>query len=318
MRRKSEAIQWIRRSAEGYRAAHAERIPERDGVRVDLHCHSSFSDETLSFLPGVLFHPLLTPGAVYDLAKSRGMDYVTITDHDTIDGCKALLDERGDLPDFIIGEEVSVQFPQDGTIIHVNVFDHDEDQHRELQRLRGNIYEIVDYLRSIDKLFVLNHMTWTMQHRVLKGWQIEAMLGLFPVFEGINGTRSYAHNAFTWYATRDHDKVLVAGSDSHTNRVGSTYTRTVGTSRAEVLASIRSGQTAMVGEWGTPQKLHEDVWMIIQQEVDRRVSEAETWGRRLYYTAARRLARAIGPLACVGYHRRQDSLIRGFDGALAS
>jgi predicted metal-dependent phosphoesterase TrpH len=35
------------------------------------------------------------------------MDLVTITDHDSIDGCLELLDPLGERPDFIMGEEVS-------------------------------------------------------------------------------------------------------------------------------------------------------------------------------------------------------------------
>jgi predicted metal-dependent phosphoesterase TrpH len=286
------------------------------GTRIDLHCHTTFSDERLGLLPGLVFHPLLEPEQVYDLAKSRGMDFVTITDHDTIDGCKALLDRRGNLRDFIIGEEVSVTFPEDGTIVHVNVFDHDETQHRELQRLRGNIYEICTYLREIDKLHVLNHMTWTSQHRVLKTWQIEAMLELFPVFEGLNGTRSYAHNAFAWYATRDRGKVLVAGSDSHANRVGTTYTLTEGTTRAEVLANIRAGQTAICGAFGTPEKLREDVWLVLSKNVERRLLEAHSRWERFICRAVRGIGRAFYPLVCFGYHSKQNLLIRDFVRAL--
>ena len=171
-----------------YAARRAETGELRRGpqtrVRIDLHCHSTFSDERIRWLPGILYHPLLEPVELYDLAKSRGMDFVTITDHDTIDGCLDLLGRRGDLPDFIMGEEVSARFPEDGTIVHLNVFDHTEEQHRELQRLRCNIHELVTYLRRIDKLYVLNHLTWTRQHRVLAPDQIQAMLKLFDVFRG--------------------------------------------------------------------------------------------------------------------------------------
>ena len=34
------------------------------------------------------------PEEVYELAKRRGMDFVTITDHDTIDGCLEIADRR--------------------------------------------------------------------------------------------------------------------------------------------------------------------------------------------------------------------------------
>ncbi|MFQ5806039.1 MAG: PHP-associated domain-containing protein [Phycisphaerae bacterium] len=280
------------------------------GRRIDLHCHSTFSAERVRWLPGLIFYPLLEPEELYDLAKARGMDFVTITDHDTIDGCKALLDRRGNLPDFIVGEEVTVSFPEDGTAVHVNIYDIDERQHAQIQRLRENVYEVVDLLKSIDKLFVLNHMTWTRQHRVLKAWQIEAMLELFPVFEGLNGTRSYAHNAFAWHATRGRGKVLVGGSDSHTNRVGTTYTLSEGETPGELLAAIRAGQAAPCGAFGTPEQLRDDVWLTLQSTVERHLMEASSAWKRATCHAVRRLGRFAYPFVCLGYHARQNLLIR--------
>ncbi|TWT44069.1 PHP domain protein [Phycisphaerae bacterium RAS1] len=301
------------RQCEVDRPPHWEKVA---GTRIDLHCHSTYSDETLQFLPGIVYHPLLTPHEVYRLAKSRGMDFVTITDHDTIDGCKALLDEHGDLADFIVGEEVSVEFPDDGTVVHVNVFDHTEAQHREIQRLRRNIHEFVAYVGGIGKLFVLNHLTWTEQHRVLTSRQLETMLELFPVFEGINGTRSYPHNAFAWYATRGRNKVLVAGSDSHTHRVGTTYTLTQGRTRREVLSSILAGKAAICGAFGTPEKLREDVWIVLQKNVERRLAETGSFWEKVITRAVGRFGKTVYPLVCFGYHKRQNVLIRGFVEAL--
>ena len=288
----------------------------RSGARIDLHCHSAFSRERLRWVPWVACHPTPEPEEVYDLAKSRGMDFVTITDHDTIDGCKALLDRRGDLPDFIFGEEVTVRFPEDGTVVHINVFDIDEEQHREIRRLNENIYDIADYLRRIGKLHVLNHMTWTGQHRVLAPWQIEMMLEHFQVFEGINGSRSYGHNAFTWHATRGRDKILVGGSDSHTGRVGTTYTVSTGATRSELLANILAGEAVPGGAFGTPEKLREDVWLVFHKNVERRLAEATGRWERYFCHAARRLGKAVCPLACRGYNRWQNVLIRSFARAL--
>lgn len=281
-----------------------------EGVKIDLHCHSTFSDERIKYLPGFVFHPVLEPEQIYDLAKARGMGFVTITDHDSIDGCLALVERRGELPDFIFGEEVSVSFPEDGTIVHLNVFDINEGQHRELQRLRENIYDVMDYVRRIDKLCVLNHMTWTEQHRSLTTWQIEAMLRLFDVFEGVNGARSYAHNAFAWAATRGHTKVLVGGSDSHTHRVGTTYTITRGASASEVLANIRAGVAEPAGQFGTVEKLREDVWLVLQKTIERRAQDATSAWEKLVCRAARRVGQFTHPLACLGYHAQQNSLIR--------
>ncbi|MBI5863192.1 MAG: hypothetical protein HZB38_01500 [Planctomycetes bacterium] len=281
-----------------------------DGRRFDLHCHSTYSNETLRFWPGLIYHPLLTPQEVYDLAKARGMDFVTITDHDTIDGCKALLDARGDLPDFVIGEEVSVAFPEDGTVVHVNVFDINEEQHRECQRLRRNIYDLTRYLRGIDKLFVLNHMTWTAQRRVLKRWQIEAMLQYFDVFEVLNGARSFAHNAFALSAVRGYPKVRVAGSDSHTHRVGTTYTLTRGNTAREAVAGIRAGVAEPCGAFGTPEKLRDDVWLVLTRNVERRLNDAGSAWERAVTRLVGRIGRATAPLICLGYHTRQNMLIR--------
>jgi predicted metal-dependent phosphoesterase TrpH len=47
------------------------------------------------------------------------MDLVTITDHDSIDGCLELLDRLNDPPDFIMGEEVSASLPEFNHTVHL-------------------------------------------------------------------------------------------------------------------------------------------------------------------------------------------------------
>jgi len=282
----------------------------RRGARIDLHCHSTFSRETTRWVPGLAFRGLLEPAELYDLAKARGMDFVTITDHDTIDGCKALLDERGPLPDFIVGEELTTRFPEDGLVVHINVYDIDEREHAELQRLRPNLYDVVDFLRRAGRLYVLNHMTWTAQYRPLKTWQIERMLELFPVFEALNGTRRYAQNAFVWYATRGHAKVLVAGSDSHTHRVGRTYTFSAGATKAELLANLRAGRAEPCGAFGTPEQLRDDVWLILHKTLERHIAEASSAWQRWSCRLARRLGQLTYPYVCLGYDACQNLLMR--------
>jgi predicted metal-dependent phosphoesterase TrpH len=62
------------------------------------------------------------PEDVYRIAKERGMSYVTLTDHDSIDGALYLLNKHPDLKDFFIGEEVETYFPETGQRIHVGVW----------------------------------------------------------------------------------------------------------------------------------------------------------------------------------------------------
>ena len=77
-------------------------------TRVDMHCHSTASQVAkLGIQRSVGLPECATPPEeVYELAKRRGMDFVTITDHDTIDGCLELADR----PDCFISEELTTWF----------------------------------------------------------------------------------------------------------------------------------------------------------------------------------------------------------------
>ncbi len=67
------------------------------------------------------------PAELYSRLKSRGMDLVTVTDHDSIGG----LDDLRQHPDFFISEEVTCRMPS-GTEIHIGVYDITERQHVEI------------------------------------------------------------------------------------------------------------------------------------------------------------------------------------------
>ena len=60
--------------------------------KADLHCHSTASQESKLGVQRSLGLPecATPPQEVYELAKRRGMDFVTITDHDTIAGALEL------------------------------------------------------------------------------------------------------------------------------------------------------------------------------------------------------------------------------------
>ena len=77
------------------------------------------------------------PEDVYRVAKARGMDLVTITDHDSIDGCLEFLDRHPDAADFFISEEVSCRFPGTTLDVHLGVYGMTERLHGELQPLRA-------------------------------------------------------------------------------------------------------------------------------------------------------------------------------------
>ena len=91
-------------------------------ARADLHCHSTASAVSRLGVQRALGLPecATPPQEVYELAKRRGMDFVTITDHDTIDGALAL----ADLPDAFISVELTARFRGEPQAVHVLCFGH--------------------------------------------------------------------------------------------------------------------------------------------------------------------------------------------------
>jgi predicted metal-dependent phosphoesterase TrpH len=81
----------------------------QDVSKADLHVHTRFSaDGDSSWLKQLKFRECWTePRQVYDLALRRGMDFVTITDHDTIEGALSI----AHLDRFFIGEEITKTRP---------------------------------------------------------------------------------------------------------------------------------------------------------------------------------------------------------------
>ena len=110
-------------------------------MRADLHVHTHHStvNRTLPFLRSRDCYS--RPFDVYLTAKSRGMDLVAITDHDSIDGALELLEQLPDARDVIVGEEVSCWFPDTSIEVHLGVYGMTEALHRDVQPLRKNVFE---------------------------------------------------------------------------------------------------------------------------------------------------------------------------------
>lgn len=243
--------------------------PSHKLYKADLHCHSRYSGRAkhLRFLRcrDCYSQPL----EIYRTAKRRGMDLVTITDHDCIDGCLEILNKLGDLPDFLMGEEVSAHFPAFHHTTHIGVYGLTEAHHRDLQKLRSNAEELVAYLRKANLLFVLNHLFHDFADctRVLEF--IERMVELFDVFEVRNGSQQREHNtliAKLLERSRRSGRSLgmIAGSDSHTlRRLGRTYTASPAHNREEFLRDIRAGRTEIFGAHSNHLSLMADIYGVV-------------------------------------------------------
>jgi predicted metal-dependent phosphoesterase TrpH len=242
--------------------AEAERAGSRggDGVslplplaRADLHLHTNASIFKY-FKAANSRDSYSDPDEVYRLAKQRGMDFVTFTDHDTVDGCLRFQDRHPELTDFFVSAEIETFFPKTGHRIHVNVFDVTLEQHKVIDRKRRNIFEFVEYLRAEGILYSANHLFQSYRMRQAPETFFQTMLDLFDVFEVKNGSMAYQHNAMVEDLLRTAKKkkgslALIGGSDAHTYPpVASVFTMAPGKTWSEFLASIREGRCL---SWGT-------------------------------------------------------------------
>ena len=159
--------------------------------RVDLHVHSCHSGTLKPVLLSTMeVHECYTdPRELHDRLLARGMTAVTITDHDSIDGCLEIA-HLG--PHVFLSEEISARFPENGCIVHVLAYGITEAQHREIQRLRYNVYELAPYLRREGIVHSLAHPLSAVNLRL--GPEIlRRSLLLFPTIEVINGQKDPSH-----------------------------------------------------------------------------------------------------------------------------
>lgn len=236
----------------------APRSPKPDSgpglplARADLHLHTNASMFKY-FKAGNTRDSYNDPDETYRLAKSRGMDFVTFTDHDTVAGCLKFQDRHPDYTDFFVSAEIETFFPRTGHRIHVNVFDLSLLQWKVIDRKRRNIFDLVEYLRSESLLYSANHLFQSYRMRQAPEDFFTTMLELFDVFEVKNGSMAYQHNALvedlvTAAKEKRGSLALIGGSDAHTYPpVASVFTMAPGATWREFLSSVRAGECL---SWG--------------------------------------------------------------------
>jgi glycosyltransferase involved in cell wall biosynthesis len=208
----------------------------RDEGKVDFHLHSYASNVTDYYAANALAIPesYSDPKEVYALLKQRGMSLVTFTDHNSIDGVKELLDDGRE--DVFISSEMTTTFPEDGCNVHITVANMTEAQFGEVDRLRGNVYEMIAYVDGeIAKewehtatgarnrlAYFMTHPLMSTQNRAygregsLSIEHLEKLLVLSNAFEVQNGARTKALNDLTLGMIRALDpKMIERFADKH-------------------------------------------------------------------------------------------------------
>lgn len=244
---------------------------QRQTVRVDLHCHSNASSTPPLWFMQQLNCPesFTKPERVRSVALKRKMDFITLTDHDTIDGVKQI--EHHD--DVLRGSEITTFFP-DGVAAHVLCYGMTSKQFEVIDEVRHNIIEFSKYLHVEDIVHVCAHPLHKVNGKTT--WDhFEQMILLFKQFEIINGSRLHRVNEASEmvlrHLTEEHieelafihgiepkydtpwEKYFTAGSDDHSGLyIGTSYTEVEVEEKSidGLLQGMRDGKTRACGVSG--------------------------------------------------------------------
>ncbi len=230
-------------------------------ARVDLHVHSKYSASPADvFLKKLGTQESYTGiDELYLSAKGRGMDLVTVTDHNAIGGALELV--RRYPREAFTGVELTAAFPEDGCAVHVLVYDFTEEQFKALDALRPDIYQLRDYIRAEGLAYSVAHASYSVNGRLTLA-HMEKLILLFDVFETINGARVATYNdlwkkvlrsltsekigelqrkhGITPMGAEPWRKGFTGGSDEHAGLfIGATWTEAEGATREDFLAALR-------------------------------------------------------------------------------
>ena len=282
------------------------------GMRVDLHVHSKHSTRPSQWVLQKLNCPesYTEPRLIYERAKRKGMDLVTISDHNSLAGSL----EIAHLEDTFLSEEITTYFPTDRCKIHVLALDITEEQHLEIQKVRENVYDLARYLHHSGIVHVVAHPLYDINH--LLSWShVEQLLLLFQSFE-LNGSREAHQNAVLRCILQElnrasmermadkHDlaplasepwkKSVVGGSDDHSSlNIARLHTfAPQATSKDEFFRAVLSGQTRIYGKSATPRTMAHNLYGIAYQ----------------FYKDKFRLERAVGKDAFMQF---ADAILTG-------
>ncbi|WP_147819819.1 glycosyltransferase [Salidesulfovibrio onnuriiensis] len=274
-------------------------------LRADLHVHSKHSTRPSQWILQKIGCPesFTEPLALYDIALSRGMDLVTITDHNTIDGAL----EIAHLPGAFISEEITTYFPDDGCKLHVLAWDITEEQHRNIQEVRHNVFELVPYLNEQGITHALAHPLFAVNDRLTLEHFEQALL-LFPLLEA-NGTRDARQNQalaaiVKGLTRRDMEqladkhglrpvgerpwiKTLMGGSDDHSSlNIARMHTKFQGEKNVHgLLTALEQGKCEPAGTPATPRTMAHNLYGIAYQ----------------FYTSRTRLSHAATEHVCLRF-----------------
>ena len=262
--------------------------------KCDLHIHSRYSARSEEWLFRRFDFPdsYSDPKELHRQLLERGMDFVTLTDHDTIEGCLQIVD----LPNTFISEQVTTYFPQDPCKVHILIWGISEAQHADIVIVRDNIFALQRYLQAGQIAHAVAHPLYSINGK-LEASHLERLILLFKHFEGINGLRDalLSELAQTLFSSLTPDKIdklaeqhnlapthaepwrkiFIGGSDDHGGMfVASAYTETPPADSVEkFLEHVHEGRCNTQGQGGTPLALSHGFYNTVSCFIQDRLHE---------------------------------------------
>jgi hypothetical protein len=255
---------------------------ERTIMKADLHVHSKHSSRPSQWVLQKLGCPesFIDPLELYRIARARGMDLVTVTDHNSLAGSLDIAHLDG----AFVSEEITAYFPEDRCKLHVLALNITERQHEDITRLRENVLDLAAYLHRESILAVVAHPLYAVNDKLTLE-HFEKLLLLFRTFE-LNGARNDMLNrtltGILGGLTRadielladkhgiaplgDHPwiKHLTAGSDDHSGlNIACAHTEVENASGAEdFLKGVAEGRASVRVRPSTPKTMAHNLYAI--------------------------------------------------------
>jgi predicted metal-dependent phosphoesterase TrpH len=225
----------------------AEIFRKQGWKAADLHVHTLCSPDVISAKP-------MHPEALYKRAREIGMDFVTFTDHDTMEAYDLLGDN---LKEIVTGVEIKIKdLEVVGHTIHVNVYDLCQEQFYDLEEIakQNDLRGFLDYLMRKGLPFIYNHPLWFEPKEKPNLSSIPDLIKLFPVLE-YNMQRVNRKNEIVIELAKRYRKGLAASTDSHSGGLGAIYTLARGDCFRDFFENICNGNSYIVVKDLTKQDL---------------------------------------------------------------
>jgi len=310
--------------------------------RADLHVHSRYSDRSSHPVVRALgsAESFTEPLDIYRLARARGMDFVTITDHDTLAGSLAI----AHLPGTFLSVELSTRLPEAGLPLHVVALDIPERLFPAARAAaRASVHDLVACLREAGVAHFLAHPFLDPRRRLTPD-ALERLLLLFNVFEGRNGARTALANGLLQqvvaaltperlaamaerqgiapWGEEPWRKALVGGSDDHSGLfVAGAWTAAGGDGTATgFVRAVAAGRCRPGGDDGSALTLAHNIYASAFWRLRELLRLDEPPARRRLHGPLRRTFGRVGRDVPVlektvhGVRRLAPGLYRGGDG----